>query len=136
MNKRDKGRLRKLYIPSTSRSLDPSTHSSINQFHPQTKQIYSSCLTPVARISLPVSCLAIFPSSRYGADTSAEAKEEITPDSTKSTQDKIKETVTDTTDRFARGTQPDDQKSIGQQAVDKGERAHDNKAHGGATETM
>ena len=66
----------------------------------------------------------------------AEAKEELTPDSTKSTQDKIKEGVTDTTDRFARGAQSDESKSAPQEVADKTQRAHDNHAHGGATSSM
>lgn len=65
-----------------------------------------------------------------------EAKEEITPDSTKSTQDKVKETVTDTSDRFARGLQTDDSKSTGQEAFDKTQRSHDNAAHGGASNNL
>ncbi|KAL4780245.1 heat shock protein 9/12-domain-containing protein [Aspergillus varians] len=69
-------------------------------------------------------------------DFTTKAKEEITPDATKSTQDKVKETFTDTTDRVSRGLQPDDQKSTGQKAFDKGQRAHDNEAHGGATESI
>ncbi|KAL4910767.1 hypothetical protein BDW74DRAFT_141825 [Aspergillus multicolor] len=66
----------------------------------------------------------------------AEAKEEMTPDSTKSTQDQIKETLTDTTDRFARGAQPDDQKSSTQQAFDKSQRSNDHHAHGGAPQSI
>ncbi|CEO59916.1 Heat shock protein hsp9 [Penicillium brasilianum] len=66
-------------------------------------------------------------------DFSTKAKEEITPDSTKSTQDKVKETFTDTTDRVARGFQTDDSKSAPQEAFDKTQRSHDNEAHGGAT---
>ncbi|KAI9038179.1 heat shock 9/12 family protein [Aspergillus affinis] len=69
-------------------------------------------------------------------DFSTKAKEELTPDSTKSTQDKIKEGVTDTTDRIARGTQSDDSKSTPQEAFDKTQRAHDNHAHGGATSSI
>ncbi|PKY07359.1 putative chaperone/heat shock protein Hsp12 [Aspergillus campestris IBT 28561] len=69
-------------------------------------------------------------------DFSQKAKEEITPDSTKSTQDKVKETFTDTTDRVARGGQSDDSKSTGQQAFDKTQRAHDNESHGGATNSI
>ncbi|KAB8224738.1 heat shock protein 9/12-domain-containing protein [Aspergillus novoparasiticus] len=68
-------------------------------------------------------------------DWSTKAKEELTPDSTKSTQQKVKETVTDTGDRLARGTQPDDQKSAGQEAFDKTQRAHDNH-NGGASESL
>jgi hypothetical protein len=65
-----------------------------------------------------------------------EAKEEITPDSSKSTQDKVKESFTDTTDRVARGFQTDDSKSAPQEAFDKTQRTHDNEAHGGATSSM
>lgn len=65
-----------------------------------------------------------------------EAKEEATPDSMKSTQDKVKETVTDTTDRVTRGAQSDDSKSAPQEAFDKTQRGHDNEAHGGATNSM
>ncbi|EAW06874.1 heat shock 9/12 family protein [Aspergillus clavatus NRRL 1] len=66
-------------------------------------------------------------------DFSTKAKEELTPDSTKSTQDKVKETVTDTSDRVARGLQTDNSKSTTQEAFDKTQRSHDNHAHGGAT---
>ncbi|KAJ5898858.1 hypothetical protein N7495_003602 [Penicillium taxi] len=69
-------------------------------------------------------------------DWSTKAKEEITPDSSKSTQDKIKETVTDTSDRIARGVQPDDSKSKPQEAFDKTQRTHDNAAHGGASNSV
>ncbi|KAF4768371.1 hypothetical protein N7455_012309 [Penicillium solitum] len=66
-------------------------------------------------------------------DFTTKAKEEITPDSTKSTQDKVKETFTDTTDRTSRGLQTDDSKGAGQEAFDKTQRASDNHGHGGAT---
>ncbi|OJJ97992.1 hypothetical protein ASPACDRAFT_80108 [Aspergillus aculeatus ATCC 16872] len=69
-------------------------------------------------------------------DFSTKAKEEITPDSTKSTQDKVKETFTDTTDRLARGTQSDNSKSTTQEAFDKTQRSHDNTAHGGASQSI
>ncbi|KAL4955677.1 chaperone/heat shock protein Hsp12 [Aspergillus filifer] len=69
-------------------------------------------------------------------DWSTKAKEEITPDSTKSSQDKMKETVTDTGDRVARGLQPDDQKSTGQEAFDKTQRSKDNHKEGGAAGTI
>ncbi|PGH00313.1 hypothetical protein AJ79_08244 [Helicocarpus griseus UAMH5409] len=68
-------------------------------------------------------------------DFSTKAKEEITPDSSKSTQERIKETVTDTGDRISRGLQPDDQKSTGQEAFDKTQRTSDNQS-GGATSTI
>lgn len=57
------------------------------------------------------------------------------PDSTKSTQDKVKETVTDTGDRLARGLQSDDSKGGTQEAFDKAQRAEDNH-NGGATSSM
>ncbi|KAL5333032.1 heat shock protein 9/12-domain-containing protein [Aspergillus crustosus] len=69
-------------------------------------------------------------------DFSTKAQEKVTPDASKSTQDKIKESFTDTTDRVARGTQPDDQKSTGQQIFDEGQRTHDREAHGGSAETV
>lgn len=114
---------------STTTSFKNNSRSNNNQ---------STCLTPVARISLPVSVYCSCP-PRCGLDNShasAEAKEEITPDSTKSTQDKIKETFTDTTDRLARGTQSDQSKSTTQEAFDKTQRSHDNTAHGGASQSM
>ncbi|KAE8374670.1 heat shock protein 9/12-domain-containing protein [Aspergillus bertholletiae] len=69
-------------------------------------------------------------------DWSTKAKEQITPDSAKSTQDKLKEGATDIGDRFARGVQPDEQKSGMQEAYDKGQRMHDNKSHGGTGESI
>ncbi|KAI9822303.1 MAG: hypothetical protein M1827_000021 [Pycnora praestabilis] len=69
-------------------------------------------------------------------DFSTKAKESMTPDSTKSTQEKIKEGFTDTTDRVSRGVQPDDTKSDGQKIFDKGQRSHDAHAHGGSADTM
>ncbi|KAE8365346.1 heat shock protein 9/12-domain-containing protein [Aspergillus caelatus] len=69
-------------------------------------------------------------------DWSTKAKEELTPDSAKSTQQKMKEGATDIGDRFARGAQPDDQKSGMQETFDKGQRMHDNKNHGGTGESI
>ncbi|KAJ5082865.1 chaperone/heat shock protein Hsp12 [Penicillium argentinense] len=69
-------------------------------------------------------------------DFSTKAKEEVTPDATKSTQDKIKETVTDTGDRLARGFQTDDSKGGSQEAFDKTQRASDNTQHGGASNSI
>lgn len=63
-------------------------------------------------------------------DFSTKAKEHMTPDSSKSTQQKVKETVTDTGDKFARGAQPDHDKSLGQEATDKVSRSHDREVHG------
>lgn len=64
-----------------------------------------------------------------------EAKEEITPDSSKSTGEKAKETFTDTGDRVTRGVQGDESKSTSQEAYDKTQRMKDNN-NGGATGTM
>ncbi|KAI9676935.1 MAG: hypothetical protein M1817_006774 [Caeruleum heppii] len=69
-------------------------------------------------------------------DFSTKAKEELTPDSSKSTQQKIKEGITDTTDRAARGAQTDDSKSTGQSMFDKGQRSSDRHAHGGTDQTL
>ncbi|KAJ5779572.1 Heat shock protein 9/12 [Penicillium paradoxum] len=69
-------------------------------------------------------------------DFTTKAKEELTPDSTKSTQEQVKETVTDAGDRVARGLQTDESKGAGQEAFDKTQRASDNHAHGGATSSI
>ncbi|KAE8343877.1 hypothetical protein BDV24DRAFT_25993 [Aspergillus arachidicola] len=69
-------------------------------------------------------------------DFSTKAKEELTPDSAKSTQQKVKEGATDIGDRVSRGLQPDEQKSGTQEAFDKGQRVHDNKSHGGTGESI
>ncbi|GAM36674.1 chaperone/heat shock protein [Talaromyces pinophilus] len=69
-------------------------------------------------------------------DFTTKAKEEITPDSSKSTQQKVKESVTDTSDRVARGVLPDDNKSGTQEAFDKTQRSHDNTVHGGASNSI
>ncbi|KAK8250546.1 heat shock protein 9/12-domain-containing protein [Phyllosticta capitalensis] len=45
--------------------------------------------------------------------------EKVTPDSSKSTLDKAKETLTGTYDRAADAVQPNDSKSTSQQAADK-----------------
>jgi hypothetical protein len=58
-------------------------------------------------------------------DWSTKAKEGITPDSSKSTLDKAKESVTDTMDRAAGETQSDSSKSASQSAFDKGKREKD-----------
>lgn len=58
-------------------------------------------------------------------DWSTKAKEEITPDSSKSTLDKTKESVTDTMDRATAETQSDSSKGVGQAAFDKGKREKD-----------
>ena len=58
-------------------------------------------------------------------DFSTKAKEEVTPDSSKSTLDKTKENVTDGVDRVAGETQSDSSKGAGQAAFDKGKREKD-----------
>jgi len=69
-------------------------------------------------------------------DFSTKAKEEITPNSTKSTQEKLKEGFTDTTDRFARGAQTDQSKSTTQETFDKTQRSSDEHVHGGTGHTI
>ena len=55
-------------------------------------------------------------------DFSTKAKEAITPDSSKSTLDKAKENITDTTDKAASEFQSDSSKSTSQEVFDKGKR--------------
>ena len=81
--------------------------------------------------------------------------EKMTPDSTKSTQQKLKEGVTDTMDKTARyaiqalcksnltslnlgnsGVQPDHDKSASQSMMDKTGRATDREVHGSSAESM
>lgn len=68
-------------------------------------------------------------------DFSSKAQEKFTPDSSKSTLDKTKETITDTADRIAAGTQSDSSKSTTQEAFDKTRREKD-QAHGGTSESV
>ncbi|KAF1956850.1 hypothetical protein CC80DRAFT_412469 [Byssothecium circinans] len=63
-------------------------------------------------------------------------KEGIVPDSTKSTQTKVKESFTDAGDKLARGTQPDSSKSHGQEFTDKVGRSHDRNVHGSGPESV
>ncbi|CRG87802.1 hypothetical protein PISL3812_04823 [Talaromyces islandicus] len=69
-------------------------------------------------------------------DFTDKAKQELTPDSSKSTQDKVSETVSDTKDRLARGAQSDDSKSAPQSAFDKAQRTYDNETQGGAASSI
>ncbi|KAF2737952.1 putative chaperone/heat shock protein Hsp12 [Polyplosphaeria fusca] len=63
-------------------------------------------------------------------DFHTKAKEGMTPDSTKSTQQKLTETVTDAGDTVARGLQPDSDKGVGQETSDKLGRSKDREVHG------
>lgn len=69
-------------------------------------------------------------------DFSTKTKEHLTPDSSKSTQQKVKESVTDTSDKFARGIQPDDSKSTAQETSDKFGRSKDEHVHGGTGDSI
>ncbi|KAG0643487.1 heat shock protein 9/12-domain-containing protein [Tuber brumale] len=60
-------------------------------------------------------------------DFSTKAREEITPDSSKSTLDRAKESVTDTADRVASGLQSDQHKSNTQEIFDKTRREKDHQ---------
>lgn len=69
-------------------------------------------------------------------DFLTKTKEEITPESSKSTEQKVKETITGTGDKVARGFQPDDQKSTAQEASDKFGRSKDEHVHGGSGDSI
>jgi len=69
-------------------------------------------------------------------DFSTQAKEKITPDSSKSTLDKASEGVTNTADRVAGAVQGDGGKSTTQEAFDKTRREKDHQVHGGTTESV
>ncbi|OJJ50678.1 hypothetical protein ASPZODRAFT_11537 [Penicilliopsis zonata CBS 506.65] len=55
-------------------------------------------------------------------DWSTQLKEGMIPDSSKSTQDQMRESFTDNVDKLARGAQPDSSKSWTQEAGDKANR--------------
>ncbi|KAL9094824.1 MAG: hypothetical protein Q9165_002773 [Trypethelium subeluteriae] len=69
-------------------------------------------------------------------DFSDKAKEHITPDSSKSTTDKLKESFTSTTDKGARELQSDSSKTASQSAADKLGREKDDKVHGGTGDSV
>ena len=60
----------------------------------------------------------------------------MTPDSSKSTTDKLFEGVTDTTDKAAREFQSDSSKSTTQSIGDKMGREKDDKVHGGTGDSV
>ncbi|EAW07108.1 heat shock 9/12 family protein [Aspergillus clavatus NRRL 1] len=68
-------------------------------------------------------------------DFTTKAQEKMTPNSQKSTMDKMKETVTDASDRMGSGMQSDNQKSYTQQAFDS-MRGQTDRAQGGSGETI
>ncbi|MDI1485210.1 MAG: hypothetical protein OHK93_000347 [Ramalina farinacea] len=72
----------------------------------------------------------------FRKDFHTSAKEKITPDATKSTSSKLKESITDTADRVARGVQPDSTKGDAQAMHDKSQRASDRTVHGGTAESV
>ncbi|KAH8151791.1 uncharacterized protein LAJ45_04413 [Morchella importuna] len=63
-------------------------------------------------------------------DFTTKAKEEITPDNSKSTAQKLKEGVTDTADRAAGAVNPDENKSTTQSVFDSGRREKDAHTEG------
>lgn len=75
-------------------------------------------------------------SDAFRKDIHTKAGEKMTPNSTKSTQEKLKESVTDTADRIARGVQPDSSKSTTQSAFDKAQRSSDRKVHGSTPQSI
>ncbi|CUS07676.1 unnamed protein product [Tuber aestivum] len=66
-------------------------------------------------------------SDTYRKDFSTQAKEEAMPDSSKSTMDRVKESITNTTDRAAAGLQSDHHKGNAQEAFDKTRREKDHQ---------
>ncbi|KAF2717669.1 hypothetical protein K431DRAFT_315599 [Polychaeton citri CBS 116435] len=64
-------------------------------------------------------------------DLGDKATEKVTPESSKSTTDKISEGITDTTDKIQRQVVPDDQKSGGQSFMDKAGREKDSASGSG-----
>jgi len=69
-------------------------------------------------------------------DFSDKAKEGVTPDSSKSTVDKVKEAGTDTTDKLSRSVQPEGNKSATQKVSDSVGGTKDDAAHGGTGESI
>ncbi|KAF1984068.1 hypothetical protein K402DRAFT_423147 [Aulographum hederae CBS 113979] len=68
-------------------------------------------------------------------DFSTKAEEKMTPNSSKSTTDKITEGLTDTGDKMARAA-PDGSKSDSQSFADKMGRSKDEHVHGGTHESI
>lgn len=58
-------------------------------------------------------------------DFSTKLSETITPESSKSTFEKVKESATDTYDKAAAAVTPDNQKSFGQTVSDHAQKGHD-----------
>ncbi|KAJ4365677.1 hypothetical protein N0V83_008297 [Neocucurbitaria cava] len=71
-------------------------------------------------------------SDAFRKDFSTKAEEKATPDSSKSTLDKTKESITGAGDKAARGAQPDHDKSTTQSVGDKVGRSKDENVHGGS----
>ncbi|CAO2656297.1 Nn.00g051000.m01.CDS01 [Neocucurbitaria sp. VM-36] len=71
-------------------------------------------------------------SDAFRKDFSTKAEEKMTPDSSKSTLDKTKESLTGAGDKAARGAQPDSNKSTTQSVGDKFGRSKDEEVHGGS----
>ncbi|KAF2814302.1 uncharacterized protein BDZ99DRAFT_459994 [Mytilinidion resinicola] len=69
-------------------------------------------------------------------DFSTKAEEKLTPNSTKSTGEKIKEAITGSGDKIARGVQPDSSKSDSQEISDKFGRSKDRNVHGSTGESI
>ncbi|KAJ4363799.1 hypothetical protein N0V95_000993 [Ascochyta clinopodiicola] len=69
-------------------------------------------------------------------DFHTKAGEKLTPDSSKSTLDKTKESITGTGDKIARESQPDSEKTTAQSLGDKVGRTKDNSVHGSTHESI
>ncbi|KAL1650112.1 hypothetical protein SLS61_006034 [Didymella pomorum] len=69
-------------------------------------------------------------------DFHTKAAEKMTPDSSKSTLDKTKESITGAVDKTAREAQPDSSKTTTQSLGDKMGRSKDNNVHGSTHESV
>jgi molybdopterin biosynthesis enzyme MoaB len=69
-------------------------------------------------------------------DFSSKVSDSMTPNSSKSTVDKVGDTFSGAGDKIAREAVPDSQKSTTQKVSDKFGREKDNTAHGGTGESI
>ncbi|KAG9204625.1 hypothetical protein G6514_000409 [Epicoccum nigrum] len=69
-------------------------------------------------------------------DFHTKAEEKLTPDSSKSTLDKTKESLTGAADKTAREAEPDSNKTTAQSLGDKVGRTKDNEVHGSTGESV
>ncbi|KAF2851277.1 hypothetical protein T440DRAFT_517733 [Plenodomus tracheiphilus IPT5] len=75
-------------------------------------------------------------SDAFRKDFHTKAGEKLQPDSSKSTLEKTKESLTGATDKVAREAQPDHSKNAGQSIGDKFGRSKDNTVHGSTHQSI